>query len=292
MARANNMARPHDTLREYIEQSEKRVVIDGFFNVRMSSEIAENFDAGIYDFMLEEHKKCILELTNMAIKYPSNAKPVFYLYIVPDENFVELLSYPYTTRDGGGKPVGCYDIDGFNSAYGSSQNRLVCNEQISITRHINLVHEYAHLIQDRFGFKAQMFCEGFAELVPWYALEYEKLVPSHLEAMKALEKIYTANELLEFVEFNDVVKGQTCSFQPSYISSYLWVRAVVEHIRSRFNLSRFEAIQKFLEFYTFSRYNKQWFIMELADMVGMNAGKLLDSNEYQVKELDKIKKGM
>lgn len=283
------MEKPKDALREYIERSEKRIVIDGVFNVRMSPELAQKFDAGKYETMIQEHAKCIDELIKINIKYPANAKPIFYLYIVPDENFVELLSYPYKERQGGGRPVDSYDLDGFNNAFGSSQNRIEYNGPIPVDEHhVNLIHEYAHLIQGQFGYGSQMFGEGFAEMIVWYALEYEKLIPSHLDAMKLLKKIYTANELLTSVAFSDVVSGKTCSFQPSYISSYLWVRAVVEHICKQYNLSKFDAIQKFLELYNYIHFDKQWFIMDLAKEIGMNVEKLLDSTDYQIAELNKI----
>ena len=281
--------KPYDVLREYIHKSELRIIRKDF-RVRMSKSIAKKFDSGVYDIMLGEHEKCIRELKKLHIKYPAEAKPNFYLYIVPDENFIELLNYPYKNRNGGGRPVTSYDFDGFNSAYGTSQNRMIISGEVDIVRHINLVHEYAHLIHHQFGFGAQIFGEGFAEMIPWYALEYEEYVPEHLIAMKSMGKIYTANELLESVSFSDVVDGKTCSFQPSYISSYLWTRAVVEHIRKKYKLSRFDAVQKFLELYNLTKYGKQWFIVELADLIGMDAEKLLNSKEYQEAALKQIEK--
>lgn len=283
------MNKPHDALREYICKSELRM-ISSDFRARMSKKIAKNFDAGLYDVMLAEHKKCIKELKSLNIKYPANAKPVFYMYVVPDDNFVELLDYPYKTRIGGGRPVASYDMDGFNSAYGTSQNLLLDNGKVSIEKHVNHVHEYAHLIQQQFFYGAQLFGEGFAELIPWYVLEYERKVPEHFAAMKSINKIYTANELLESVAFTDKVSGKTCSFQQSYVSSYLWVRAVVEHIRVKYKLSKRQTVQKFLELGGFSKFRKQWFIVELAEIIGMDAKNLLDSTEYQIKMLKQIEK--
>lgn len=280
-----------DVLREYVKKSESRVIIDDLFFARMSKDIAKNFDGGLYDVMLNEHKKCIKELESLHIIYPANAKPKFYVYIVPDENFAELLNYPYKNISGGGRPVPAYELDSFNSAYGTSQNKMVDNGPIGIFRHINLVHEYSHLIHHQFGgYGAQMFGEGFAEMIPWYALEYENLAHEHFVAMKSLDKIYTANELLEMNPFFDMVPGKTCSFQPSYISSYLWTRAVVEHIRCKYNLSRFGAVQKFLELFNITIYGKQFFIIELAEILDMDVDKLLDSTEYQIETLEQIAK--
>ena len=288
MGKGNRM-KPHDALREYINKSELRIISNSF-RVRMSKTIVKNFDAGLYDSVLKEHKKCIRELKSLNIKYPANAVPVFYMYIVPDDKFVELLDYPYKNTKGGGRPVASYDMDGFNSAYGTSQNLLLDNGKINVTKHVNHIHEYAHLIHQQFRFCQQIFSEGFAELIPWYALEYERKVPEHCIAMSELDKIYTANELLESVVFSDKVSGKTCSFQASYISSYLWSRAVAEHIRVKYKLSRKQAVQKLLELYAFTKYGKQWFISELAEILGMNAEKLLDSTEYQIKMLKQIEK--
>ncbi len=282
------MKQPHDALREYINKSELRILGRNFY-ARMSKKLAKNFDAGLYDVMLTEHKKCIRELKSLGVKYPANAKPKFYIYIVPDKDFIELLDYPYSNRTGGGRPVASYDIDGFNSAYGTSQNLLLNKGKVSIARHVNHIHEYAHLIHNNFFNLGQMLGEGFAELIPWYALEYEKRVPEHFDAMISVDKIYTANELLESVAFSDTVSGKTCSFQPSYISSYLWVRAVVDHIRVKYKLSRKSAVQRFLELCNFSKYRKQWFICELAEIIGMDAKRLLDSTDYQIKMLKQIK---
>ncbi len=278
----------HDALWEYIKKSERRAIIDDVFYARMSSDIAKKFDSGCYDIRIAEHKKCINELNNLHIKYPANAKPVFYLYIVPDDNFVELLRYPYKYRKGGGRPVDCYDMDGFSAAYGSSQNLLNSDRPVSMEQHVNNIHEYAHLIQHQFGSDAQMFGEGFAELVPWYVMEYDKINPIHVAAMRSMNKVYTANELLSSVKFSDKVPNMTCSFQPSYMSSYLWVRAVVEHIHSKFKLSRVDATQKFLELYRNVKFSGHLLAEGLAKEIGMDADKLLNSTEYQMDVLKQI----
>lgn len=288
MAKVNIM-RPHDALREYIDKSELRIISNNF-RVRMSKNIAKNFDSGLYNVCLSGHKKCIKEINSLGIKYPANAKPKFYMYIVPDDRFVELLDYPYKDRKSGGRPVASYDMDGFNSAYGTSQNLLLDNGKTSIVRHVNNIHEYAHLVQHKFCFLDSMFDEGFAEMIPWYALEYEKRVPEHFEAMVSLDKMYTVNELLESVSFSDAVPGKTCSFQPSYISSYLVVRAIIDRIRVKYKLSRQLAVQKFLELSSVSKYRKQWFVEELSEIIGLDADKLLNSTEYQIKMLKQIEK--
>ena len=280
---------PNDALREYIEKSEKRVIIDGVFNARMSKDIAKSFDAGLYDVKLNDHKKCVNELKTINIKYPENTNPVFYIYIIPDETSVELLRYPYKDHKKIGKPVNSYDSDGFSLAYGSSQNFLIDNGPISTESHVNLIHEYAHLIYNQFGVgRDRWFAEGFAELVPWYVLEYENRVPKHLVTMKSLDKIYTVNELLDPVVFSDAIPGERCAYQPSYISAYLAVRAIVEHIRVKYKLSRFEAVQKVLELVYNIKCRQQWFVRDLTQAIDMDMEKLLNSTEYQIATLNQI----
>ena len=179
-------------------------------------------------------------------------------------------------------------MDGFDSAYGSSQNILASDKPVSIEQHVNNIHEYAHLVQHQFRFGNQMLCEGFAELVPWYVMGYESKSQNHLSALRSMERIYTANELLEKVSFSDKIPNKTCSFQPSYMSSYLWVRAVVEHIRVKYNLSRADAVQRFLELYRDIKSIKQLFVIKLAKEIGMNADKLLNSTEYQIAMVKQI----
>lgn len=285
------MENPYDALQKYVEHSEKREIIPGKFYARMSPDIAKNFDSGMYDIKLDDHKKCIYELDTLGIRYPLNVQPKFYMYIVPDENFIELLNMPHKRLKSGGCPVPSYDADGFIAAYGTSQNLLVDNgKSVDIMKHINLVHEYAHLIKAQFCFGAVAFAEGVAELIPWYVLEYEGLVPSHFAAMKSMKKIYTMKDLLNIRTLPVKDFMQRCSFQPSYMSAYLWVRAVVERMRVKYNLSRVAVVQKFLEFYRDSGHDKVWFVMDLAKETGMDVDKLLGSAEYQVEALKQVEK--
>jgi len=156
--------------------------------------------------------------------------------------------------------------------------------------HINLIHEYAHLVKTQFCFGAVAFAEGFAELIPWYVLEYERLVPSHLGVMKSTKEIDTIKDLLNIRTLPVKDFMQRCSFQPSYISAYLWMRAVVERMRVKYKLSRVAVVQKFLEFYRNSGHDKTWFVMDLAKEIGVDVDKLLGSTEYQVEALKQIEK--
>ena len=281
----------NNDLKEYIQDSELRVVVPGLFHVRMSKDIAKRFDSGLYDIALAEHKQCINELQNIGVEYPDRKKPIFYLYIVPDNNFVKLLNWPINSSNvkGAGCQVPAYDTDGFDSAFGSNESLLVRDKQRSLSAHIVLIHEYSHLILNQFKVRAVGLEEGFAELVPWYVLDYEKQLPLHLAAMKSMKRIYTINNLLNMrgrLLHEDFI--QYCSFQPSYMSAYLWTRAVVEHIRVKYSLSRIDAIKKFLDFYHNSNMDRQWFVRDVAENFDMDYDKLLNSTEYQTEVINQI----
>lgn len=67
-------------------------------------------------------------------------------------NFIKLLSVPLLfTKDqkGGGRPVKCYDLDGFNLAYGVSQNLLENNEESdSIQYFLEILKKVAAAMND------------------------------------------------------------------------------------------------------------------------------------------------
>lgn len=58
----------------------------------------------------------------------------------------------YDNGKGIGKSVKCYDLDGFNSAYGLSQNMLENRpkEISSISLIVNEINELAHIINSQF----------------------------------------------------------------------------------------------------------------------------------------------
>lgn len=88
-----------DKLREYIKNSELRI-FNKKIKIRLSSELAKKYDKGIYTNYLIRLQKELEMLEKLQIKYPSNAKPFLYLYIVPDDNFIKLLQVPSTFSKG------------------------------------------------------------------------------------------------------------------------------------------------------------------------------------------------
>lgn len=280
-----------EKLKIYIENSELRVFSDRI-KVRLSKELAQKYDQGYYKVFLDNIKSYLEQIESLKIKYPGNANPILYIYVVPDDNFVELLNFPshLSASKGGGKPVQCYDLDGFNSAYGLSQNMLenaVENEPTSKIE--NQIHELSHVIHNQFFSKNRTICEGFAEMLPLYGLDFEKHFDEHREIIKKLDEkeILTAKELLSSEKegtfgIKVLLKNKTCSFRSSYISAYLLIRVCVEKIVKNNNCSRAEAIQRFLEILKNSNCMNEWLIYDIADAIGIPQKQLLNEKQLQI----------
>lgn len=281
-----------DLLRKYIKDSELRV-FKNKIKVRLSKDLAVKYDQGVYNNYLNKMLKCYELISALNIKYPSNANPEFYIYIVPDESCAEMLSIPETFNNGkgGGKPVGCQDLDGFNYAYGVSQNRCENhpNNNGNIMSFANNVHELAHLVHGQFFGKSSLLGEGFAEALSLYTLGLEEEFSEHEKAIKNLteDKIYTAQELLTQERENSfgkeaLVPNKSCSFRLSYISSYLFVRGIIQRIEKKYNLNKKEATQNFLEMIRQSNYSNEWLIFDIADTLDMSHDELLNGKQMQI----------
>lgn len=285
-----------DKLKEYINNSEIRV-FGKELKLCLSKELAEKYDKGIYTNEINKIYKNILKIKKIGIKYPATANPIFYIYIVPDENFRELLNYPeYLKTSGGGKPVMCYHLDGFNYAYGLSQNMLEvkAKEYTNIDREVNDIHELAHLIHSMFYKKNRFLSEGFAEAVPLYTLDYETKFEDYKNYLKTLnsDQIFSAKELIE--KEKDATYGtepqnnKTCSYRLSYLSSYLFVKVILEKIGEKYKLNRIESTQKFLEILKNSNYINKWLIYELADILDIDREILFNKNILQLELIKKV----
>ncbi|MBP5485719.1 MAG: hypothetical protein J6Y07_03375 [Alphaproteobacteria bacterium] len=276
----------YEALRDYLKNSELRIADKNLY-FRMSPELAQRYDAGVYDLAVSEQVGCIYELMSLQL-LPNNDKK-FYVYLVPDERFVELLLYPYKDKEQGGRPVQCFDKDGLNIAYGSSQNLFILEKASGRLSHVMDLHEYAHLIQYEFECKDLLFNEGFAELVPWYLLGYENRTQSHINAVLNTD-IYTAGQILGIPDvFSDVVENRPASFQKSYISSYIFIRTIIEKIEEKYNLDKVSAAKLWLKRIQETRKNRGWLVKELAEKLGLDADKLLNTTEYQKEVLQKMK---
>lgn len=285
-----------DKLREYIEKT-KIITINDNFHLRMGDEFLDKFKSGIYKDEIDNLADYIDQIEKLELKYPANAKPIFYTYIVPDDQFVELLKYPYKTRKGGGKPTPSYDIDGFNCAYGQSQNLFekAYDKNPTIAQIVNGIHEFAHLVHSQFFEKDRLISEGFAEALPLYTMDYESKFEDHRNVLKNLKlnQIYSPKQLLEMQEKgtfygNAIEPHKSCSFALAYISSYLFVRGCIETIASKYKLSRIQATQKFLEVVRSSQCTNEWLIYDLSDVLGISKSELLNTKKLQLKILDEI----
>lgn len=277
----------YEALQDYLKTSELRIVNDNF-RIRMSPEIAKNYDAGLYDSGIAEHTGCINEILALGLHNTLDKKPVIYTYIVPDDRLQELLMYPYD-RPRGGRPVACFDQDGLFSAYGATQNTFIMDGTPSVAKHVNNIHEYVHLIQHQFHpFKHGLFQEGFAEMVPWYLLDYETKCPAHTMAIVNTD-LYSADDFLNGASFRDQVPNRTCSFQKSYISAYLFIRAIIENMEKNLNITKREAALEFLTHYGQDGFDKYFLIQDLANVAKMDCDKLMRTTDYQKEVLQNIK---
>lgn len=287
-----------DLLREYINNSELRVFSENI-KVRLSKVLAEKYDKGNYINYFKNMQTCLNMINSLNLKYPGNAKPILYMYIVPDDNYSKLLGIPsiFDTGKGGGKPVQCYDLDGFNFAYGLSQNVLENApeeiEDISIVE--NELHELSHIIHSQFFNTSQIICEGFAEALPLFVLGLEENFEKYKEAIKSMEEnqIQSAEELLVLEKngnfgMDTLISSNLCSFRLSYISSYLFVRGCMEIIIEKYNLSKAEATQYFLEIIKQSKCINEWLIYDIANIIGLPQNELLKGKQMQIKALSSI----
>lgn len=269
----------YEALKDYIKDSELRIVNDNF-RIRMSPEIAKKYDAGVYNIAIADHAEAINELKQLDVQDIIGKEPIVYVYLVPDDKLQELLMYPYPGTCGG-LPVQCFDDDGLKSAFGATQSLFDIKKIPSVLAHVNNIHEYAHLIQNQSGVeKATVFREGFAEVVPWYVLNYEDKWLEHSQDVIGTN-LYTANELLTSVSFLDAIPKKRCHFQKSYISSYVLIRTLLEHAQKKYNLTRAEAAKLYLGIYALNPWDRHMLFRGFAKAFDMDAEKLLHTTDYQ-----------
>ena len=285
----------YQKLKNYIENSELRE-LNSDIRIRLSKDLAQKYDKGIYKNYLIKMEKCYELIKKANIKYPNNKKPGIYIYIVPDDNYAEMLEIPSTfnNKKGGGKPVKSFDKDSFYYAYGVSQNRCENHpERTSIMNFVNNVHELAHLVHGEFFKQSNLLGEGFAEALSLYILDLEEQFNEYKEALKIVkeDQIYTVQELINQEEEKtfgkeEILPNRSCSFRLSYISSYLFVRGVIEKIEEKENLTKEESAQYFLEMIKNS--NKENLIEDVAKKLKIEQEELLNKKEMQLNILKEI----
>jgi hypothetical protein len=282
-----------DVLKKYIDDS-VLIEINTNLRIRLSKQLEVKYNDGKYTNAINHFENYIEQISSLNLTYPGNAHPVFYVYLVPDKNFVDLLRFPYPERKGGGRPVSSFDIDGFNSAYGESQN-LAANqpkELPNISRIVNSIHEFAHLVHSQYFSKNRFICEGFAEALPLYTLNYESKFDEHRNAIKNMDEsqIFSAKQLLDMEKKNSfgrsaLLPNKSCAFDLAYISSYLFVRSCLEIIASKFNINRAEATQKFLEIVRSSQCSHEWLVYDIANALDIPKSVLYSKKTIQINTL-------
>lgn len=293
------MAYLYNALKEYIKNSELRVVNDRF-RVRLSADLAKKYDNGVYRNALNLLISHIDAINSLKIKYPNGENPVLYMYVVPDKNFAELLAYPYKDRRGGGRPVDSFEKDGFSAAYGTSQNMLANHSETeSVSQRENSIHEFAHMVHGMFfNTHLPILGEGFAEVIPLYSLKMEEQFDEHRNVIINMDdaQIFTVRDMYKMCQDGSFytknrVPNKSCSFDWSYISSYLFVRGYIMQIAKKFRINRLKATQKFLDImYDIQRDGVGLFV-DMAAVIDMQPDELIDSKKLQKiakKDIEKI----
>jgi len=285
-------------LREYIQNSCLRI-FNNLIYIRLSNDLTENYDKWLYSNYLNSMYNAYKELLSLELKQPCNGIPNLYIYIVPEDNYAKLLSYPekYNKWTGGWKPVKCYDIDWYLQAYGVSQNICINYPEKPIIFKIeNNIHELAHIICGQFAYKWTTISEWLAEAVPLFILDYEKQFTEHRDVILSLkqEDIFTASELFSSEKDNSfwttsIYPNRTCSFRYSYISSYLFIRWLLETIVEIKWLPKIWALQCLLELLKNSEYGKEWLIADMLDELWLNPNEIIKWKIMQNKAILSIK---
>lgn len=285
----------YDKLKEYVSKSEVRKFNERM-TIRLSKELAERYDGGLYKDYLEINSKHIELLDSLNIKYKNGKLPTFYFYIVPDNNYAELLNIPDYFAEkstSGGKPVESFDSDGYSRAYGISQN-IALYKHAGISYIENQIHELAHLVTLEFNLKHAFICEGIAELIPLYILDIENEFDDHREVLSSLteDKIFTINELIDFDKTGlggkPLVPNRSCSFEQDYASSYLVIRGIIDIIIDKFNMSKIEALQFFLDICSNTDLFGKKFIIKLSEILDVDNNELLNSKNIQLQVIKNL----
>ena len=284
------------SLRDYINDS-FTIEVNSRLKIRLSEELASNYRDGLYDKYLEHINRSIEVIDTLDIRYPGGAKPIYYLYIVPLKD-ADLLDIPSNFRgsNGGAKPVSSFDLDGFNSAYGLTEN-ICLREEFGMQAEINTIHELIHLVNSMFFNKDRYINEGIAEAVPYYALDYENKWDPHRNVLTSLkeEEIKSIKELIK--EGRDGSYGNTgvegkpgCTFRYSYISSYLACASILDHIKEKYMIEKKDTPQILFETLRSNKNYCEDLVKELSDALGMDYDTLYEKKDIQIEYIKKLKR--
>ncbi len=281
-------------LEDYIKDT-KLITINKFFKIRLSYELYQDYLNHSYDIKIALMEKIINNIISLDISF-NNTSPVFYIYIVPSSDFKDLLDFKYDTK-GGGRPVKCFDNDGLKYAFGISANLMKNTNTPSLNEEINLTHELAHLLQMQYFDNEETLSEGFAESLTFYNLNYEERSLEHRNVILSLseDKIYSINKLINLSNAHSfytgtIIKNSICSYEPTYISAYLFVRGLILFVEQKWNTNKNKATQAILEIIKESKHFDQFLIFEIAEKLGLDKEKTLRGKLLQLGAIDEIRK--
>lgn len=165
-----------------------------------------------------------------------------------------------------------------------------------------LAHEAAHVIHSAYFKKDFCACEGFAEVLPHYLLDFESKNLAHKKAIFALKSedmlsLFSLNSPQEELNKNQVTQIQETATQSRYpqqsrpyLSAYLWMlgyikRVEKQHVDVKGKTPKERAVKatnlvlkKFSNTEFFSRPKR---IKELADFIGLKSHDLLFETTLQ-----------
>ena len=263
--------------------------------IRLSKELEEKYNKGLYDAYLNNLASCIEIVDTLNLKYPCDAKPIYYLYIFPlDKGYLLDIPKPFDTNKGGGRPIKAHDLDSFTSAYGVTENLCLRSEYPEFSRQ-NTIHELIHLVSSMFYNKDRYINEGVAEAVTYYCFDYEDIFTNHRERLADIkeEDLYTIKELLEqSSEFG--LKGiegtNICTYRYSYISSYLVMASVLDHIKEKYNIDKKETAQVLFETLRSTQNFNRWLVDDLAYLIDEDSEEMYSTKKLQLEYLNKLKR--
>ena len=91
--------------------------------------------------------------------------------------------------------------------------------------------------------------------------------------------------------YKSLVPNSTCSFRSSYVSSYLFVRGIVEKIMEDKGLSKGKALEEFLNIVRIAKHSGgEYLVFDIADTLGMDKEELLLTKNIQLKAKESIAK--
>ena len=283
----------YDLLKEYLGDS-TLIAFNDKLIIRLAKELEEKYKSGIYDDYLKNLSDCIEIVDTLPIRYPDGVKPIYYLYIIPlDKGYLLDIPKPFDTKNGGGRPIKAFDSDSFKSAYGVTDNLCLRKEFPPYIKQ-NTIHELIHLVSSMFFSKDRYINEGVAEAVSFYCFDYEDIFTTHRERLIDIkeEDIYTVKELLEQKEFG--LKGiegtNICTYRYSYISSYLFMASILDHIKEKYNIDKKETVQVLFDALRNTPNYNRWLVDDLANLIDEDSEEMFSTKKLQLNYLNKLKR--